>query len=66
MSNDVVVPAVTEVRCYLNEAGDLVIARPAHEWEQGSPNSDLVWIVIPRSHARLVIKRMQSLLKGKD
>jgi hypothetical protein len=67
MSEDVVVPAVTEVRCYINTEGDVVLARPAHEWEQsGSDDSGLIWIVIPRSHARAVIKRMQSLLKGKD
>lgn len=62
MSDDAVVPAVTEVQCYINAAGDVVFARPGQEWEGGGHIS----IVIPRSHARAVIKRMQSLLKGAD
>jgi hypothetical protein len=62
MIEEVVVPAVTEVRCYVNSAGDMVLARPGQEWEGGGD----IAIVIPRSHARLVIKRMQSLLKGRD
>ena len=65
MSDDVVVPAVTEVRCYINAEGDVVISRPAQEWEQSGSDNGSIGIVIPRLHARAVIKRIQALLKEK-
>jgi hypothetical protein len=61
--DDVVVPAQSEVRAYLNQYGDIVLSRPLEDWERHSSDQEPnFWIVIPKLFAPRLIERLKELL----
>ena len=61
MSN-IVVPSADEVECFVNEGGNVVLARDAYPWE----GDDRVKILIPRANVPDLIAHLQSLLAEGD
>ena len=58
----VVVRQADEVECFLNEDGDVLLARKPHEWE----DCEQVSIMIPRACVPGLIEHLQSLLSDGD
>jgi hypothetical protein len=54
-----VVPAQYAVHVWINEKGDAVISRDAHEWE--STDDGRVYVVIPRLYVPRTIERLREL-----
>ena len=61
--NDVIVPAVQQVKIYLNDAGDIVLSRSLEDWERHSADQNSeTFIVIPKLYVPRLIERMRELL----
>jgi len=63
MGNNVLVQQAEEVRCWLDEDGDVVFVRAPYEWE----SSEQVSMFFPRACVPSLIKHLQALIsEGAD